>query len=358
MTTRPDMIGPRPLRPSAGAPLPNYIDHSRYPDVHQAPITTPGAQNGVMPGCRPAPAPTPPQPALIIVEPPMEKAVKAVDGILSEPFLRQWEAGVKSFALYKAIRRHVEYLHKADPAIAVSEEHPHGPDVSTPHHDHARLQAKRVYLTERLAGHRNAGHSPDHPDVQKRQQALGTVEEKLKNYEAAGIQSGPEHHEDWLHHYSKNPAGHSEEHVSAGMSAHIGHLGGEKVQKERQKMSGPSGSMGLKVHPDAPHETHQAMSRKPGSTALGTLGSSAHTPGSKPVGGEAGTRVMRAPQAQKSAPLFLAFAKGEDKKGDDWISNKISLLMHEGKPQKQAIAIAYSMAGRARKSQPALFLSV
>jgi hypothetical protein len=38
------------------------------------------------------------------------------------------------------------------------------------------------------------------------------------------------------------------------------------------------------------------------------------------------------------------------KKSDDWISNKISYLVkEEGKPQDQAIAIAYSMAGRSRK---------
>lgn len=39
----------------------------------------------------------------------------------------------------------------------------------------------------------------------------------------------------------------------------------------------------------------------------------------------------------------------EKSKSDDWISNKIRILMHEGKPQDQAIAIAYSMAGRSRK---------
>lgn len=37
-------------------------------------------------------------------------------------------------------------------------------------------------------------------------------------------------------------------------------------------------------------------------------------------------------------------------KSDEWISDKISYLMkEEGKPQKQAIVIAYSMAGRSRK---------
>jgi len=38
-------------------------------------------------------------------------------------------------------------------------------------------------------------------------------------------------------------------------------------------------------------------------------------------------------------------------KDDAWVSGKIQLLMHEGKPQDQAIAIAYSMAGRSRKEK-------
>lgn len=38
--------------------------------------------------------------------------------------------------------------------------------------------------------------------------------------------------------------------------------------------------------------------------------------------------------------------KGRDKA---WISAKIKKLMDEGKPQQQAIAIAFGMAGRARK---------
>jgi hypothetical protein len=37
------------------------------------------------------------------------------------------------------------------------------------------------------------------------------------------------------------------------------------------------------------------------------------------------------------------------KKSDDWVSNKISTLVREGKPQDQAVAIAYNMAGRSRK---------
>ena len=39
-------------------------------------------------------------------------------------------------------------------------------------------------------------------------------------------------------------------------------------------------------------------------------------------------------------------AKAKSKKG---ISKNISTLRHEGKPQKQAIAIAYSLAGKSKK---------
>lgn len=41
---------------------------------------------------------------------------------------------------------------------------------------------------------------------------------------------------------------------------------------------------------------------------------------------------------------------GKGKKSDEWISKKIKLLMDEGYKQDQAIAIAYSMAGRSKKS--------
>lgn len=330
MFIRPDMVGPRPLRPAAGAPVPNYVDHTVYPSTPILPVTIRGAQNGVMPGCRPAVPPPPAQPALVLVEPQMEKS----------------------------LRSHVDYLHKAGAAIAVSEpEGPHGPDVSTPQHDHARLQAKRIYLTERLAGHQNAGHSPNHPDVQQRQQALESVETKLKNYEAAGIRSTPDHHDDWLHHYSKNPQGHSEAHVSAGISAHIGHLGGERAQAERKKMAGPSGSMGLEVHPDAPHSTHDAF-KKPSSidAMISQARSSTPSMGSSP---QKETVSLKKPVSRPEGTGVTVRSPGVSKsKSDDWIGEKIRILMHEGKPQKQAIAIAYSMAGRAKKSQPPLMLSV
>jgi len=36
-------------------------------------------------------------------------------------------------------------------------------------------------------------------------------------------------------------------------------------------------------------------------------------------------------------------------KSDEWISERISELMHHGKEQDQAVAIAFSEAGRSRK---------
>lgn len=39
------------------------------------------------------------------------------------------------------------------------------------------------------------------------------------------------------------------------------------------------------------------------------------------------------------------------RKGKKAVGGNISMLMHEGKPQKQAIAIALSMAGKSRKKR-------
>lgn len=40
-------------------------------------------------------------------------------------------------------------------------------------------------------------------------------------------------------------------------------------------------------------------------------------------------------------------------KSKKWISAKISMLVREGKPQTQAVAIAHSMAGKTRKKKKA-----
>lgn len=48
----------------------------------------------------------------------------------------------------------------------------------------------------------------------------------------------------------------------------------------------------------------------------------------------------------------MPLKEGSDK---DTISDNISIEMHAGKPQKQAIAIAYSKAGKGRKKRKRKF---
>lgn len=283
-----------------------------YPDARPMPLSRGGMVSGVLPGCRP-PAPiTPPQPALVI----RDALSKSIDG-------------ADLLEIHKSL---------AKGAIPVSSPRT-VPDVSTPQHEHARLQAKKVYLEERLAGHRNAGHPESHPQVHQRQHALANVNEKIKNYEAAGIKSGPEHHDDWMKYYAANPGKRfSEEHVSAGLSAHLGHLGGSEVRKQRAQIAGHEGPMKIETE-TAPHDVAHAMKKRPPAHEI--------------------LSQLRSQQNLAAIKSMINMLKGEGKKSDSWISNKIRLLMHEGKPQDQAIAIAYSMAGRSRvkKSNPLLIVS-
>lgn len=39
------------------------------------------------------------------------------------------------------------------------------------------------------------------------------------------------------------------------------------------------------------------------------------------------------------------------KKSDAWVSAKIQKLRHEGYPEKQSVAIAFSMAGRPKRTK-------
>lgn len=318
----------------------------------------------------------PPQPALVLVEP----------QILSKADIE----------LFKAIREHVDCLNKALSGKQAAEawekfEAPkhegsmptglhqmakfsrqwEGPqhvavrsghvDVSSPEHDHARLVAKRAYLHDKIQGHANAGHDWSHPMLQHRQRVLSQVEDKLKSYADRGVKSGPDHHKDWVVHYSGPQHGHSDEHASTGTTYHtrVQNPTPSEQQKELWTKTASPGTGGAKTdesHVDvtgafSPQtHPHEAKTGKMSAQEISTMKKVAQPPARGPKG----TAVVSTPHVSKgNDPLFV---KG-DTKGDKWISDKISLLVREGKPQKQAVAIAFDMAGRARKSAP-LFLSV
>jgi hypothetical protein len=330
--SRPDMIGIRPLRPAANAP--QAIEAPVvYPDFRSAlPLSRGGMICGVMPGCRPpAPAP-PPQPALVIRET-MEKSMDLLE-------------------IHKSLMKGPFPI--SEPSKV--------PDVSTPKHEHARLQAKKIYLQEKLAQHQAAGHHPDHPEVTQRRNAMGVVDSKLKDLEAAGHASDPSHHSDWMHYLSKNPGGRfTPEHVNTGLSAHLSALGGAKTQAARRSM-GIAPGMGSQATKQPLKEKVSATDPTVLNTAVApvTGQTKAEVPSARPEpkqkwGSTGGPQLS----LMRAMIELLDMVKSKEKKSDDWISDKIRLLMHEGKPQDQAIAIAYSMAGRSRvkKSNPPLIIS-
>jgi len=225
-------------------------------------------------------------------------------------------------------------------------------DINTPEHDHARLVAKRIYLQDKIQGHANAGHESSHPMLQHRQRVLGQVEDKLQSYAKRGVSSGPQHHKDWTMHYTSNPHGsHSDDHISIGTTYHnrAQNPTPSPQQKELYQKTASPEQTGAKVeesHIDVTGKFSPIPHPHEAATGVAPIGStSAGTALAKPVSttGPKGTEVVKTPHVAKST--------------DKWISDKISLLVREGKPQKQAIAIALDMAGRAKKSVP-LLLSV
>jgi len=321
---RADMIGPRRLvsaeRPSAF--LGGIVMEKSPLQAEVGPVSTQGMVNGVITGLRP---PSPPQPALVI----RDDLTKGMD-------------------LFKAVRAHADYLHKA--AIDVSEgAHPEGPDVSSPEHKHARLQAMKVHLTEKLNGHQASGHDATHPDVQRRINLLADTNRKIQHLEGLGITSGPDHHYDMMMHYARNPKSYSEPHVSAALSAHIGVLGGKATQEARApwKIGTEEGGPTYQVAtPMAERQLEQSDRLKGSKKPMSDL-------------------LTQARQSQIVDPHGATFARSilegmmRKSKSDQWVSDKIRLLMHEGKPQDQAIAIAYSMAGRSKKkAKKSLYVTV
>jgi len=358
--TRADMIGPRPLRPAANPPL--AIDSQvHYRGEHSAPMSRSGMVGSVMPGCRPAPPPPRPQPALVIrddlskslfSDDSMIKAHSEIlsrlrsmvgraphDSHLGSPKPRAGRKSGGTDVMSSGEFRGSDFSPSGAPPI----------DVSTPKHEHARLQAKQVHLQDLMTHHQNAGHHPDHPDVRGHAEALESVTSKIKNLEAAGHTSGPEHHGDWMSHLVANPKSeHAGGNTDATLSAHFAMLRPEKQQQRKE--------MGVSTV-----RRHLPRTKEVPATRATASPSS-----------EKETRVMPKPDAptrsvstggpqlslMRSMRALLDMAKSKEK-GDNWISEKIRLLMHEGKPQKQAIAIAHSMAGRSqvKKSSPPLIVT-
>jgi hypothetical protein len=270
--------------------------------------------------------------------------------------------------LAKAIQAHADALEKSENMF---EEAKPPIDVSTPQHEHARLVAKRQYLTDKLDAHKRAMHPEDHPDVSHRNKVLGQVSRNIEHLEGQGITSGPQHHADWMHHYSKLPENKTEsmhpEDINTALHAHMGVLAGPKAKEMRRDVAGThSGGSTTVPHMSLPFAQYKRLGGDPSDYRRADtkkVSMTGATQKEKDIVGHSGTAVTKrsasvsVPENQpvrskpmeaaaKSFPLFVDLSKS---KSDDWVSNKINLLMHEGKPQDQAIAIAYSMAGRSKK---------
>lgn len=177
--------------------------------------------------------------------------------------------------LAKALREHVDYLHKAfsnDDQIFKAGTHAYipvhepdtgkeksSPDVSSLEHQHARLQANRTFLQERLQGHHNEGHGPGHPDVQRRQGLLKQVNGEISHLESFGVKSGPDHHYDWMAHYSTGQGKNSSE-AGKMLSAHTGTLASPGAKQTRKDLAGSADTSTLAAHPNASPGAKQAAS--------------------------------------------------------------------------------------------------
>jgi len=387
---RADMISSRRLRPAgvSGQQISFVVDEARPLVNLMGPVTTRGTFHGVTPGCHAAlPAP-PPQPALVIC-----------DGLSkSHPAVK----------LAKAIQAHAEAMSKAETMFEGGQP---PVDVSTPQHEHARLTAKKTYLEGKLDAHQRSMHPADHPDVAHRTKVLGQVNQKLSSMESQGIKSGPEHHEDWLHHYSTRSDLHPDD-VNTALHSHMGVLASPKAKTMRRETEGTQrGAATPEIHPAVPGvDAHELKSRPKLQDMLSQLRSEPNlgavkglflrsnlfgksTPPARlglphkqedfdrvsdkanKIGTsfgfdmEAHRQNCRFPyhlgshryekldhaemaldsSAEKQRGAKARMKQGVSKaKGKEWISEKIRLLMHEGKPQDQAIAIAHSMAGRGK----------
>jgi hypothetical protein len=349
--SRADMIGPRRLVSPGSTRSISFLTDERRPLSNTVgPVTTRGTINGMVPSCHEAPAP---QPALVLRDDLIGKS-----------------GNHPAVLLAKAIQAHADAIAKAENMF---EEAKPPIDVSTPQHEHARLVAKRQYLVDKLDAHKRAMHPEDHPDVVHRNKVLGQVSRNIDHLEGQGITSGTQHHSDWMHHYSRIPEDQAEsmhpEEINTALHAHMGALAGPKAKEMRRDVAGThSGGSTTVPHTSLPLGQYKRLggdvqAYREAATKKTSMTGAAQK--EKDIVGTAGTAVTRqsasvsAPRpenltvrskpmeaAAKSLPLFVDLSKS---KSDDWISNKISLLMHEGKPQDQAIAIAYNMAGRSKK---------